>query len=129
MKQHKLLPSQFFSFYMELYPFILRFSVNQTLEEICNEDHIDDTDDFTVSLISACTTPGRIIPFEDSVYLCVLKRFDTSPSSHGVFAHEALHLMNFIVEKIGAKLCTDNDEFCCYMLGYITEKFYENLKY
>lgn len=127
MKQFRKIKPCFFSFHTQVYPFILRFSVNQTLEEICAEDDIDDTDDWTVSLLQMCTTPGRWIKFEDNVYVCVIRGFDYSPHSISVVAHEIHHIVNAIFKNIGVKPDFENDECSAYLTDYITEKFFEGL--
>lgn len=129
MKQYRKTPPCFFSFHTHLYPFIIRFSVNQTAEELCAEDQVDGEDDLTVSLIHSCTTPGRIIPFEDGVFLAVIKGYDGSPDAHSVIAHEIHHLANFIFDRIGQKPDVKNDECSAYLHGFITNQFYEGLKY
>lgn len=39
-----------------------------------------------------------------------------------LLAHEAVHVCNFIYEKIGAKLDIENDEFQAYLIGWIVDE-------
>lgn len=127
MKRYKHVSPAFFSMHLQVYPFIIRFSVNQSFEQLCEEDQIDTTDDYTVALLQSCTTPGRVIPFEDNVYLVVIRGFDFSPDAFGVVAHEITHIVNFVFKRIGHKPDVDNDEPECYLTQYITNQFFEGI--
>ena len=50
---------------------------------------------------------------------CVVSFVDDNIS---LLVHEAVHVCNFIYEKIGAKLDIENDEFQAYLIGWIVDE-------
>jgi hypothetical protein len=43
----------------------------------------------------------------------------------GVIAHESKHLVNYVFEDRGIRLCVDNDEAECYFLTWVVNTFYK----
>lgn len=62
--------------------------------------------------------------FVDGWMLIMLKP-DNSP---GEIAHEALHATNAIMDRMGQEPDLDNDEFQAYLLTYIVDECYGNIK-
>lgn len=48
--------------------------------------------------------------------------------THSVIAHEALHLMSYIMKNRGIQYDSDNDEPQAYLLGFIVEFLTKELK-
>jgi hypothetical protein len=48
--------------------------------------------------------------------------------SRGVVAHEIFHAVEMIMRFLRMPLTPENDEAYAYMIGYITDKFYEQVK-
>lgn len=48
--------------------------------------------------------------------------------THGVIAHEALHLANYMAIRRGIALDVDNDEPIAYLVEWITDRIYEVCK-
>lgn len=46
----------------------------------------------------------------------------TNPCKVSILAHEIKHAINFMLEDIGIKLDTYNDELECYLLEYVIEQ-------
>ena len=42
-------------------------------------------------------------------------------------SHESLHAVRMIMDRVGMKLNSKNDEAFCYLLGYIVEKIIEEI--
>ena len=42
-------------------------------------------------------------------------------------SHESLHTVRMIMDRVGMKLNSKNDEAFCYLLGYIVEKIIEEI--
>lgn len=45
--------------------------------------------------------------------------------SHGVIAHESVHIVNFVFDNIGAKQDFNNDEPYAYLVGWVTDQVYK----
>lgn len=49
--------------------------------------------------------------------------FDVNKTeSHGIIAHEAKHIVNFIFKEINYLIDMDNDEVECYLLGWVVSE-------
>lgn len=70
---------------------------------------------------------ARSLWFKDQNRFFFLLRNDIK-LSHGIIAHEAKHLTNFIMEARSYKLSFKNDEPECYLLNYIVDKIYLIIK-
>lgn len=46
----------------------------------------------------------------------------------GVIAHECLHISNFILRSRGHKLCRKNDEAQAYLVGWLVNQTFNELK-
>jgi hypothetical protein len=56
--------------------------------------------------------------YSSGIFMIVLS-YDAKP---GDVSHECLHATNYVLNHIGHKISTDNDEVQAYLLGYIFEK-------
>jgi hypothetical protein len=57
------------------------------------------------------------------VYLISINEF-----SHDTIAHEALHVIHFIMRDKGIKSDINNDEFECYLLSWVINQCYRYFK-
>lgn len=48
--------------------------------------------------------------------------------SHGIIAHEALHLVNEMLKQKGVKNPHKDDEQACYLIQYIVDQIYGALQ-
>lgn len=53
-------------------------------------------------------------------------RFYPKPGS-GVLAHEMVHVIDFVLERVGIEITVKNDELRGYMTEYFTNQVYKNL--
>ncbi len=67
---------------------------------------------------------GGLADHYDDKYLIVLP---VDPN-HGIIAHEALHVVNFILAESAHKPDYDNDEPICFLLDYIITEIYKFLE-
>lgn len=49
-------------------------------------------------------------------------------SFHNYIAHELFHAVSFVMSTIGMPLGEDSEEAYAYLLGYVTQEFYKQLK-
>lgn len=45
--------------------------------------------------------------------------------THGVIAHESVHIANYTFDSIGAKQDFNNDEPYAYLVGWVTDEVYK----
>ena len=63
---------------------------------------------------------GAVREYKNDPPLMVLLEFRTS-----TIAHECLHLVMIILNRLGSFVDYDNQEPACYLVGYITEQVYK----
>lgn len=69
---------------------------------------------------------GMAAMYGNSAFLW-MKDLPTTPSSMGTLAHECNHILNFISRYIGLTRDDNAEEAQSYLVGYITEKIYEEI--
>lgn len=75
------------------------------------------------------TTNGRTISLESGETIIRLKKWPITPRDSGIVAHEILHAVTFILWRMGIHFEIEKtDEVYAYLIGYITQKFYEKLQ-
>lgn len=57
----------------------------------------------------------------------VLHKFDHSPKSYGLIAHEIFHVADMLCREKGLTNSLDSDEAWAYLISYITEEFYKKI--
>jgi hypothetical protein len=57
-----------------------------------------------------------------------LPSFPKKPIEHAFVAHEIFHAVYDLLAKAGIRLSFDSDEAYAYLIGHITQKFYEKAK-
>lgn len=55
-----------------------------------------------------------------------LPRFPRDGEGYGDLAHEALHLVEIMMQNIGMKLSSETCEAFCYAVGHVVEKVLEH---
>jgi len=121
---------------MVVYPFDIMFSINQTDKEFSNslskklhKDHFDQfmSDAHMPHMESSNPGTARTIRLTGGQTVMRMNHWDGSAQMHGVVAHEIFHVIEFLFRRIEIKLCNKSDEAYAYAIGYLTEKFYENM--
>lgn len=107
-----------------IYPFDLYVTnernyekIKESVKEIISEDVWNEIDELKGDY------DARTLIFSSGQTIIVLKKIN-----HGLIAHESLHAVHFLMDKIGQKLTFASDESYCYLLQYIVDKIYENFK-
>lgn len=118
----------FFIIPLVVYPFDLAVSINQSnddIEKSLNKYSIDYTD---VNVRSESSTrKGRTIIFKGNQTLIRMFEFKKDSIHYGYLAHEIFHAAEFIMERIGMKLCSKSDEAYAYLIQYITQEIHKKL--
>ena len=65
---------------------------------------------------------------ENAHFIVLNPDFPYKQITHGVIAHECLHVANYIANYKGIKLDPNNDEPMTYLIGWITDQIYKFLK-
>lgn len=111
-----------------VYPFDVMVSINQSndaIEKSLKSKGIDYAD---VNVRSESSTrKGRTIMFKGNQTLIRMFDFVKTPECQGYLAHEIFHAVEFVMERIGMKLCQKSDEAYCYLCQYLTTEIYKRL--
>lgn len=113
-----------------IYPFDVMISIGQTdIELIKSVKKYGLTKDDIHELLDLPTTlQGRaVLLFETNHSFIRLKKSPKTTKEFGTLAHEIFHSVDFILRTIGITLSKDSDEAYAYLIGYLTEKIYDNL--
>jgi hypothetical protein len=105
------------------------FSVNQTEKQLMKalvksvpdaEQHADDL---------KMTGIGRTLKTHIGAIVVMLKQLDWDAQFHGNVSHEIFHAATFILEDAGVRFePMVSDEAYAYLIGWLTQEFYRNLK-
>lgn len=111
------------------YPFDIAFYVNYSDEEMIKhlskycEVHKDDID-----LLRRKDGRGRTVMLNGGQTVLSIGDCPTFDIMTGVVAHELLHAVNFLFDRVGIKYdVITSEEAFTYQLGYLTESFWNNL--
>jgi len=58
----------------------------------------------------------------------IILLFKESSCTPGIVAHEANHAVNYIMKDIMQRPDLENDEFECYLLGWLVDELHKHLK-
>lgn len=112
-----------------VYPFDVMVSICQSDEEIRGELKkrlpLDCQGELELSDLKH-GAQGRAVMFSNGATLIRLRHQLKYASVKGHLAHEVFHVVEFIMDRIGIKHNIDSGEAYAYLIGYITEKIYEN---
>lgn len=111
-----------------VYPFDVAVIINKSndeTEEFLKKHGVDYTDANVRS--DSSTRKGRTIIFKGNQTLIRMFDFEKTPTGYGYLAHEIFHAVEFVMERIGMKLCHKSDEAYAYLIQYLSTKIYEKL--
>ncbi len=115
-----------------VYPFDIMFSIGETDEQLLKvlEQRLPE-DAFEVCKEDECLLNFKEMDNGRTVFLNkggqTIIRLCRTPSK-GTIAHEIFHAVEFLFRKLNMPLTLENDEAYAYLIGYITEQFYANIK-
>lgn len=117
-----------------IYPFDIMFSLGETdkqlrksLRKTLHKDAFDTAynDDFLCELNPESTKAGKTLFITGHRQTIVI--LGRCPGN-GVVAHEIFHAVEMIMRYLKMPLSTENDEAYAYLIGYVTDEFYRNMK-
>lgn len=85
------------------------------------------TDDYLVDTVYGHSIMTRTHKSENLVWAMVLNFKANDPITHGVIAHEALHIAAFILDYVGQNFDHHNHECFTYLIHWITDEVYKFL--
>jgi len=72
---------------------------------------------------------GRYILLKGNQSIIRTKNIVSTCEDYGILQHEIFHCVTYILDRIGMKFnLHESDEAYSYLIQYLTEKIYENLK-
>lgn len=126
MKPKLLENKVFFVIKIPIYHCDIAFSLGQSDEEVRNSMVGFETGQYDFKLDTAlgrCTNFGVAGP-----YLVRTRLYPSTPKYKAILIHEILHSVIFILRNREINLVYDSEEVFTYLMEYITEKAFENLK-
>jgi len=119
-----------FSFRVEMYPCKYIFIINHEdhYSAFCSLDkHVKHRESLIelkkeIAEHNFKNTDGQVYD-SDGYIVLLLNRFGMTPFSEGRRAHELNHVVFATARHIGMKYSEDSEEFYCYLIGHLTEKF------
>lgn len=108
-----------------VYPFDIAISINQSDKKF-RKDFKKIGGKWNKSMI--INGEGKFCMNKKNQSVIRIKHKVDSPVYLGVLQHEIFHAVTFIMDRIGIKLkLLTSDEAYAYLIGYITQKVYEEL--
>lgn len=95
----------------------LLYDKEKEVDEILNELNLNNEDDYSENC--------EALTFIHNEQYWIVFNKNITP---GIIAHESKHLVNFIYLQIDANLSLNEDEFECYLLGYIVDLIHKFVK-
>lgn len=114
---------------LQIYPFDVAISINQTDEEFKKEmqKFKINIEDVIFDLDQNKNCRGRTLMLIPSLKIVLRLNFwPDTPTKIALLVHEVWHVTDYILREIGIKLSDDSDEAYAYLIQYITEQI---LKY
>ena len=112
-----------------VFPYDVMFSVNQTPKQLIKvlsksiPDAEEHEDDLTPS------GQGRTVQMPQGGVIVMIKPMNDFCAFHGIVAHEIFHACDLILNKAGLNHALGvSDEAYAYLIGWLTQELYENLK-
>lgn len=112
-----------------VYPFDVMVSISESDESLfakLKKMGVDISD--TNLHVYSDTQRGRTILFKGNQSLIRMYELRDTPDWYGHLAHEIFHAVEFIMERIGAKLTAESDEAYAYLVGYLTKEIHKKIK-
>jgi hypothetical protein len=119
---------------LQIYPYDIWFSIGESnakfvtslADRLTDEQLIDLKDD----IISTWRPTLRGRTYHSLIGGQTIIRLPKRPRTAvelGTLSHEIFHACEFICRRIGLQLNEGSDEAYAYMIGYVTEKFWERM--
>lgn len=120
---------------LAIYPFEFMFSIaesDKTFQKqlrsiLSDKDFASMLQDGIMKMEDANIGCARTVRLRSGQTMIRIPHKIDTPKMHGVVAHEIFHAIEFLFRRIEIKLCTKSDEAYAYAIGYVTEKFYEEI--
>ena len=112
---------------LEIYPFDVMISFNETNEEFVKTLGKYDSDSGDVELVTLDKYDkkrGRTVMNEQNQTILRLNFYPVSNSDYAMLVHELFHVTDFVLCRVGVKLSRKSDEAYAYLLQYLTEKVF-----
>lgn len=122
--------SQNFIISGSVYPFDIMFSINQSDSELKKslKPKCKDWKRVSKELILSESSQGRTLMTNGNQTIVRLCNYDGSPKQLGILSHEIFHACTFILQEAGVVYTFDiSDEAYAYLIGWITQSFFENI--
>lgn len=122
-------PPQNFIVRGTVYPYDVMFSIGQTTKQLLKDANrfVPDMNNKNNSL--AVSGTGRTIQTERNQLVVIIKDLPYAPQFHSTVAHEIFHAATMMLDRAGFKLeIMVSDEAYAYLIGWLTQEFYSNLK-
>lgn len=123
--------SKFFTIDLKVFPFDIIFSVAQTKEEFleCVKDY-DDKHEWVEHLFGnqSCRKGRTSHDSNTGVTMISIVDYPDTPFSYGVVSHEIFHAVDMILKHIGVEFVGGTDEVYAYLIQYVTQEFYKQIK-
>lgn len=113
---------------LKVYPFDVMVSIGESDEQLGVS--LDPYGPLPVHEIENCRYPsdncdGRYVHFSMGASLIRIRWLPKTANDYGVLAHEILHAVICILDRVGINLSVGiSDEAYTYLTGYLTERIY-----
>lgn len=111
-----------------IYPFDVMVSFGESdeqLAKVLNKHGFDLTD---VDIAHKEGREGRCTMLHSGQTVLRLYKYPKTPVQYGYLQHEIFHAVEFVMERIGMKLCRKSDEAYAYLIQYLTTEIHKCLK-
>lgn len=125
---------QSFSFRIWPYPVELLVSINQTDDQakkaLIKFNEPEDLVEKAIIKSDRVDKLAYVYKFKDAAMLLRVFHYnDFSATDRGTLAHEIFHVVDGLVEIIGAQLTEGAEEFWAYLIGWITTEIISKIKW
>ena len=109
-----------------VYPFDVMVSLNQTDKQLKKE--LDRFENCEWDDDMKCPGVGRAIITNKNHSIIRLRNYPTTNVDYSHLQHEIFHIVTFVMEKIGLKLCLlKSDEAYAYLIQHLTKEIYDRI--
>lgn len=114
-----------------IYPFdimvMMGYSDEEVREELSRYSSISESD-IDLAMLKRATVRGTTVLFQSNQTFIRMAEIPTAPLDYGFLQHEIFHAVTYILYRVGMKLKIGySDEAYSYLVGYVTEKIYEEI--
>lgn len=118
-----------FIFPLQVYPFDLMVSINESSESIKRKLRRKGVD-YNLEMIEYGGGAGRyVIYYEHTLCLIRLPELPRKTSHYAALVHEILHVVISVLRSVGMKISEDgeSDEAYTYLISFITKEIFERI--